>query len=38
MAVPEHKGDIPWLTVEQMLEVVRAMVEDYGIDLTRMSG
>ena len=30
------RAEIPSLTTEQMVEVDRAMIEDYGIDLTRM--
>jgi NAD(P)H-hydrate epimerase len=30
------EGDVPFLTTEQMKEVDRAMVDDFGIDLPRM--
>jgi NAD(P)H-hydrate epimerase len=30
------EGDVPFLTTEQMREVDRVMIEDVGIDLTRM--
>ena len=30
---PIYRGEVPWLTTEQMLEVDRAMIEDYGIKL-----
>jgi NAD(P)H-hydrate epimerase len=30
------EGDVPFLTTEQMREVDRAMVDDFGIDLVRM--
>lgn len=30
------EGDIPYLSTEQMIEVDRAMIEDFGIDLVRM--
>ncbi len=30
------EGDVPFLTTDQMREVDRAMVEDFGIDLGRM--
>ena len=36
MEIPWVEGDVPYLTTEQMVEVDRAMIEDYGIDLTRM--
>jgi NAD(P)H-hydrate epimerase len=35
-AIPWHRDDLPYLTVPQMIEVDRAMVEDFGIDLVRM--
>lgn len=34
--IPLLVEDIPWLTTEQMIEVDRAMMEDYRIDLVRM--
>lgn len=36
MLFPKPRGDVPWLTVEQMIEVDRAMVEDFGIALEQM--
>lgn len=30
------EGDVPYLTTEQMIEVDRAMIEDFEIDLVRM--
>jgi len=36
MSFPSPPDDIPWLTTEQMIEVDRAMVEDYGILLIQM--
>jgi NAD(P)H-hydrate epimerase len=33
---PRYEGDIPYLSVAQMIEVDRAMMEDYQIDLPRM--
>ena len=36
MNIPFLTEDIPWLTTAQMVEVDRAMMEDYGIDLVRM--
>jgi NAD(P)H-hydrate epimerase len=36
MDFPFYTGDIPYLTTEQMIEVDRAMIEDYRIDLTQM--
>lgn len=33
---PFHEGKIPYLTKEQMIEVDRAMIEDYGIELIQM--
>ncbi|GAB4369220.1 MAG: hypothetical protein Kow00128_15260 [Deltaproteobacteria bacterium] len=35
-AIPWHRGELPFLSVRQMVEVDRAMVEDIGIDLPRM--
>lgn len=34
--IPKFKGDIPYLTTKQMIEVDRAMIEDYGIELMQM--
>ncbi|RMG94914.1 MAG: NAD(P)H-hydrate epimerase [Chloroflexi bacterium] len=36
MTIPVFTGDIPYLTTEQMVEVDRAMIEDYKIDLLQM--
>lgn len=36
MQYPIYKGDIPYITTEQMVEVDRAMIEDYHIDLMQM--
>lgn len=36
MNLPVLAENIPWLTTEQMIEVDRAMMEEYGIDLVRM--
>jgi NAD(P)H-hydrate epimerase len=36
MNIPFYTGDIPWLTTEQMIEVDRAMIEDYQIELIQM--
>jgi NAD(P)H-hydrate epimerase len=33
---PTYSGEIPYLTTEQMVEVDRAMIEDYGISLVQM--
>ncbi len=35
-AIPWYREELPYLTVAQMVEVDRAMVEDFGIDLGRM--
>jgi NAD(P)H-hydrate epimerase len=35
-AIPTLEQEIPWLDTEQMIEVDRAMMEDYRIDLVRM--
>lgn len=34
--VPTYKGEVPYLTTEQMIEVDRAMMEDYTIGLIQM--
>jgi NAD(P)H-hydrate epimerase len=34
--MPTLEQEIPWLNTEQMIEVDRAMMEDYRIDLVRM--
>ncbi|GAB4533452.1 MAG: hypothetical protein Kow0063_15470 [Anaerolineae bacterium] len=36
MPFPYYEGDLPWLTTEQMIEVDRAMIEDYRIELIQM--
>jgi len=36
MTIPTLDEEIPWLDTEQMIEVDRAMMEDYRIDLVRM--
>ena len=36
MTFPSIDVEIPWLSTEQMIEVDRAMIEDYGITLTQM--
>ena len=36
MEIPWIEGEVPWLTTVQMVEVDRAMIEDFGIDLVRM--
>lgn len=33
---PTHTEEIPYLSTEQMVEVDRAMIEDYGIELVQM--
>ena len=33
---PIYRGEIPYLTTEQMIEVDRAMIEDFGIELVQM--
>lgn len=34
--IPTLEQEVPWLDTEQMIEVDRAMMEDYRIDLVRM--
>lgn len=34
--IPWYRGELPYITVPQMVEVDRAMAEDFGIDLVRM--
>ena len=34
--IPFYSDDLPYLTTEQMIEVDRAMMEDFKIDLIRM--
>lgn len=36
MTIPWAESEIPSLTTEQIIEVDRAMIEDFAIDLTRM--
>ena len=36
MTIPAYAGDIPYLTTAQMMEVDRAMIEDYKIELMQM--
>lgn len=36
MTIPTLTASVPWLITEQMIEVDRAMIEDYRIDLVRM--
>jgi NAD(P)H-hydrate epimerase len=36
MSFPIYTGEVPWLTTEQMIEVDRAMIEDYHIELIQM--
>lgn len=36
MHIPFYRGSVPYLTTAQMVEVDRAMMEDYRIDLPRM--
>jgi NAD(P)H-hydrate epimerase len=36
MEIPFYNGEVPYLTTAQMIEVDRAMVEDYHIQLTQM--
>lgn len=36
MTFPTYTGDLPYLTTAQMVEVDRAMIEDYGIELMQM--
>ncbi len=36
MAIAWAESDVPYITTEQMIEVDRAMMEDFGIDLVRM--
>jgi NAD(P)H-hydrate epimerase len=34
--LPTYNGDLPWLTTDEMIEVDRAMIEDYHIQLIQM--
>jgi NAD(P)H-hydrate epimerase len=36
VSIPLHEGEVPHLTTEQMIEVDRAMMEDYHIELLQM--
>ncbi len=36
MTIPTYNGDVPYLTTDQMIEVDRAMIEDYKIELMQM--
>ncbi len=36
MEIPWLEGEVPYLTTQQMVEVDRAMIEDFEIDLVRM--
>ena len=36
MVIPSYSGEIPYLTTEQMIEVDRAMMEDFRIELIQM--
>jgi len=36
MTLPIYTGEVPYLTTEQMVEVDRAMVEDFRIELIQM--
>jgi NAD(P)H-hydrate epimerase len=36
MSIPNTDTPVPWLTTEQMVEVDRAMIEDYHIELIQM--
>ena len=36
MHIPDVTSDIPYLTVDQMIEVDRSMMEDYKIELLQM--
>ncbi len=36
VSIPLYDGEVPYLTTEQMIEVDRAMIEDYHIDLVQM--
>lgn len=36
MSIPLYAGDVPYLTTRQMIEVDRAMIEDYKIELIQM--
>jgi NAD(P)H-hydrate epimerase len=36
MVIPAYSEDVPYLTIDQMIEVDRAMIEDYHIELIQM--
>ena len=36
MTLPIYTGEVPYLTTQQMVEVDRAMVEDFRIELIQM--
>ncbi len=36
MTLPIYTGEVPYLTTEQMVEVDRAMMEDFKIELIQM--
>ena len=36
MNIPTYHGELPYLTTAQMVEVDRAMMEDYRIELIQM--
>src|SRR5215470_8136095 len=36
VSIPLSDGEVPYLTTEQMIEVDRAMMEDYHIELMQM--
>ncbi len=33
---PTYRGEVPYLTTEQMVEVDRVMIEDFGVELIQM--
>lgn len=36
MTIPIYTGNVPYVTTEQMIEVDRAMMQDYRIELIQM--
>ncbi len=34
--MPVYQGEVPYLTTDQMIEVDRAMMEDFKIDLVQI--
>ena len=36
MVFPIYRGDVPYVTAKQMMEVDRAMMQDYRIELIQM--